>query len=86
MPFEIQLYIQSMHHGIGLGGTEIFYLQLLQSSALAIIAIIAMSGIETKYVVKLDLHLNLVHYYGPCGIQMRHSYITTAQFAVRNQD
>ena len=64
---------------LGLGGTEIFCLRLLQSSALVIFAIIAM---ETKYVVKLDLHLNLVHYYGPCSIQMRHSYATTAQCPV----
>ena len=41
-------------------------------------------GIETKYVVKLDLHVNLVHYYGLCSVQMRHSYAITAQFAVRN--
>jgi len=47
---------------VRLGGTEIFYLPLFQSSTLAIIAIIAMSGIETKYVVKLDLHPNFVHY------------------------
>jgi len=30
-----------------------------------------------------DIHLNLVHYYGPCSIQMRRSHTTTAQVAVR---
>ena len=35
----------------------------MQPSSLAIIAVIAISDIETKYVVKLDLHLSLVHYY-----------------------
>jgi len=48
-----------------------------------IIAIIAVSGIEAKHVVKLDLHLNVLHCYGPCSIQMRHSYTTTAQVVVR---
>ena len=72
-----------MFVSLGLGSTEIFCLQLLQSSALAIIAIIAISGIETKYVVKLDIHLNLVHYYRLYSIQMRHLHTTTAQVDVR---
>ena len=46
---------------LGLGGTEIFCLRLLQSSALVIIAIFAMSD----YVVKLDLHLNFGIIMGP---------------------
>ena len=54
---------------------------LLQSNILVIIGNIAC--IETKYAVKLDLYLNLVHYCGPCSILKRHSYKTTAQFAVK---
>jgi len=81
---------QPIWHNVEMGSTEIFCLWLLQSSSLAIIANISMSGIETKYVVKLDLHPNLVYYYGSAVFkwdthtQLQHNLLSEVQSEVIN--